>query len=117
MPPDAPPVTDPDFLAMRNEIDALDERERTRLANLWPQAVLISAQTGEGLLELQSAIGEALSVDLVTLSLNVPYDRGDVVAAAHRIGEVIEEKHDAHGTILDVRVPKRSLGRFQEFVV
>lgn len=104
-------------LLVINKIDALDERERTRLANLWPQAVLISAQTGEGLLELQSAIGEALSVDLVTLSLNVPYDRGDVVAAAHRIGEVIEEKHDAHGTILDVRVPKRSLGRFQEFVV
>lgn len=26
MPPDAPPVTDPDFLAMRNEIDALDEQ-------------------------------------------------------------------------------------------
>jgi len=25
-PPDAPPVTDPDFLAMRREIDALDEQ-------------------------------------------------------------------------------------------
>ncbi len=104
-------------LLVINKIDALDERERTRLANLWPQAILISAQAGDGLLELQSAIGDALSSDLVTLTLSVPYDRGDVVAAAHRVGEVVEEKHDAEGTILDVRVPQRSLGRFEEFAV
>jgi len=104
-------------LLVVNKVDALDDRARRRLANLWPDAVLISARTGEGLGELQAAIGEALARDLVTLSLSVPYDRGDVVAAAHRIGEVIEEKHDAEGTILDVRVPKYSLDRFNDFVI
>jgi GTP-binding protein HflX len=104
-------------LLVVNTIDALDEREVTRLANLWPDAVLISARAGEGLAELQAAIGDALSKDLITLTLNVPYDRGDVVAAAHRIGEVVEEKHDSAGTILDVRVPERSRARFEEFVV
>jgi GTP-binding protein HflX len=104
-------------LLVVNKIDALDEREVTRLANLWPDAVLISARAGEGLAELQAAIGDALSKDLITLTLNVPYDRGDVVAAAHRIGEVVEEKHDSAGTILDVRVPERSRARFEEFVV
>lgn len=100
-----------------NKIDALDEKGVTRLRNLWPDAVLISARTGEGLDELQHAIAEALSKDLLTLTLSVPYDRGDVVAAAHRVGEVIEEKHDADGTILDVRVPEREIGQFSEFVV
>lgn len=100
-----------------NKIDALDERGVTRLRNLWPAAVLISARTGEGLDELQHAIAEALSKDLLTLTLSVPYDRGDVVAAAHRVGEVIEEKHDADGTVLDVRVPERDLGQFNEFVI
>ena len=104
-------------LLVINKVDALDEREVTRLANLWPEAVLISAREGEGLDELQAALGDALSKDLVTLSLSVPYDRGDVVAAAHRIGEVIQEKHDSDGTILDVRVPERSRARFEEFVV
>jgi GTP-binding protein HflX len=104
-------------LLVVNKVDAVDDRARRRLANLWPDAVLISARTGEGLGELQAAIGEALARDLVTLSLSVPYDRGDVVAAAHRIGEVIEEKHDAEGTILDVRVPKYSLARFNDFVI
>jgi GTPase len=104
-------------LLVINKIDVLDERARRRLTNLWPEAVLISARSGEGLGELQAAIGDALSDDLVTLSLSVPYDRGDVVAAAHRIGEVIEEKHDAEGTILDVRVPEQALGRFSDFVI
>jgi GTPase len=104
-------------LLVINKVDALDEREITRLANLWPEAVLISASAGEGLGELQTAISDALSKDLVLLSLNVPYDRGDIVAAAHRVGEVIEEKHDSEGTILDVRVPERSRARFEEFVV
>jgi GTPase len=104
-------------LLVINKIDALDQKARSRLSNLWPDAVLISARTGEGLGELQAALGDALSRDLVTLSLSVPYDRGDVVAAAHRIGEVIEEKHDAEGTIIDVRVPTRSLGQFNDFVI
>jgi GTP-binding protein HflX len=104
-------------LLVINKIDTLGERARRRLTNLWPEAVLISARTGEGLGELQAAIGEALSVDLVTLSLSVPYDRGDVVAAAHRVGEVIEEKHDEDGTILDVRVPEQALAQFNDFVI
>jgi GTP-binding protein HflX len=104
-------------LLVINKIDALDVRGVTRLNNLWPEAVLISARTGQGLDELQSAIAEALSKGLVTLSLNVPYGRGDIVAAAHRIGEVIEEKHDDEGTILDVRVPERAVARFEDYVI
>jgi GTP-binding protein HflX len=104
-------------LLVINKIDAVDERGEIRLRNLWPGAVLISARTGEGLDELQGAIAEALSKDLVTLTLNIPYERGDVVAAAHRVGEVIEEKHDAEGTILDVRVPQRELGQFDGFAI
>jgi GTPase len=104
-------------LLVINKIDALDARETTRLTNMWPDAVLISAHTGVGLDRLQAAIAEELSQDLVTLTLSVPYDRGDVVAAAHRVGEVIEEKHDDHGTILDVRVQEPERARFSEFVI
>jgi GTP-binding protein HflX len=104
-------------LLVINKIDAIGPRAVTRLRNLWPNAVMISARTGEGLGELQDAIAEALSRDLVTLSLSIPYDRGDLVAAAHRIGEVIEEKHDAEGTIIDVRLPERATARFNDFVI
>ncbi|MFZ0015404.1 MAG: GTPase HflX [Acidimicrobiia bacterium] len=105
----------PQILAI-NKIDALDDAARERLQNLWPDAVLVSAREDLGLDRLQSAIAEALSRGLVTLTLTIPYDRGDMVAAAHRLGEVTGEKHDEQGTILDVRVPERARSVFQEFV-
>jgi GTP-binding protein HflX len=103
-------------LLVINKIDALDAVELRRLENLWPDAVMISAREGIGLDRLETAIGEALSRSLITLSLAIPYDRGDIVAAAHRVGEVIEEKHDEQGTILDVRVPEPAAAQFRPFV-
>jgi 50S ribosomal subunit-associated GTPase HflX len=52
---------------------------------------------------------------MITLTLEIPYARGDLVAAAHRVGEVIEEKHDDNGMILEVRVPETARGQFIEF--
>jgi GTP-binding protein HflX len=47
--------------------------------------------------------------------LEVPYARGDVVAAAHAEGEVVAEKHDESGTILEVRLPRSRIKAFAEF--
>lgn len=98
-----------------NKVDSLGDLERKRLENLYPEATFISALGGIGLDDLLGVIADAINTHLVTLSLTIPYDRGDVVAAAHRIGEVIEEKHDDHGTILDVRVPPSAVDRFSAF--
>jgi GTP-binding protein HflX len=104
----------PELLVM-NKIDALAVGQRRRIENLYPDAVMISALTGEGLEGLGETIAESLARQLVVVSLSIPYERGDIVAAAHRLGEVIEEKHDEHGTILDVRVPAAEAGRFTSF--
>lgn len=104
----------PEILVM-NKIDAVAGPERTRLANLYPEAVPVSALHAEGLETLRERIAELLHRSTVSLTLEVPYDRGDVVAAAHRLGEVVEEKHDDHGTILELRVPQRLSARFAEF--
>jgi GTP-binding protein HflX len=47
--------------------------------------------------------------------LLVPYDRGDVLAALHRDGEVLIEVHDEHGTRVRARLPASANGRFSEF--
>ncbi len=105
----------PELLVI-NKVDALTQPHRTRISNLYPDAVEISALEDSSFDVLIGAIGEALTTNSITLSLTVPYERGDVVAAAHRVGEVIEEKHDDLGTILDVRVPTKSVDLFKEFV-
>ncbi|MGB8360709.1 MAG: GTPase HflX, partial [Acidimicrobiia bacterium] len=100
-----------------NKADALTAPARKRLQNLWPDAVLISARDGLGLGTLLEAITHALAKGLVTLTLSIPYDRGDLVAAAHRLGDVMAEKHDADGTILDVRLPEKAAKRFADFLI
>ena len=106
----------PQLLAV-NKIDLLGPQDLQRVKNLWPDAVFISAQEAQGLSDLRDAINDELSRDLVAMTLAIPYNRGDLVAAAHRVGEVIEEKHDDDGTILEVRVPGREVSAFREFAV
>lgn len=105
----------PELLVI-NKSDALTEPQRIRISNLYPDAVLISALSDSSFGDLLTTVAEAVATNTVTLSLTVPYERGDVVAAAHRVGQVIEEKHDDLGTILDVRVPTRKVDQFSEFV-
>jgi GTP-binding protein HflX len=102
-------------LIVFNKADLMGEQARVRLANLYPDARFISALEGQGLDPLVERIGELLERATVTLTLEIPYARGDVVAAAHRFGEVIEEKHDDNGMILEVRVPEASRSRFAQF--
>jgi GTPase len=77
--------------------------------------VFISAWKGTGLEDLLGRIASVLERAMVTLTLEIPYARGDLVAAAHRVGEVIEEKHDDNGMILEVRVPESSRAQFAQF--
>jgi GTP-binding protein HflX len=102
-------------LIVFNKADLLGDQARMRLANLYPESLFISALEHEGLEPLVERIGELVERTMVTLTLEIPYSRGDVVAAAHRFGEVIEEKHDDNGTILEVRVPETSRSRFAAF--
>jgi GTP-binding protein HflX len=102
-------------LIVFNKSDLMGEQARARLANLYPDAMFISALEGQGLDRLAERVGELLERTMVTLTLEIPYARGDVVAAAHRFGEVIEEKHDDNGMILEVRVPETSRSRFAQF--
>ena len=80
-------------------------------------AVAISARGGAGFPVLLDRIGSRLRELAPVIELLVPYERGDVVAALHREGEVLIEVHGEGGTRLRARVPHLDLGRFEEFLV
>ena len=54
-------------------------------------AVAFSATTGEGVDELLRTVADRLRALTNVVELLVPYDRGDVLAAVHREGEVLSE--------------------------
>jgi GTP-binding protein HflX len=93
----------PELLVV-NKIDAADSETLLRLKRTWPTAVFVSAHTGAGLDELRTAIEERLPRPVEEVRACVPYDRGDLVARAHRFGEVLSTRHTESGTLLHARV-------------
>jgi GTP-binding protein HflX len=81
-----------------------------------PDAVSVSAKTGEGIPKLLARLGERLRALAPIIEVVVPYDRGDVVAALHRDGEVLVEVHGEQGTRVRARVPRLDLARYEPFV-
>lgn len=106
----------PELLVI-NKADVMDPIARERLTGLYPDAPLISARSGEGIDRLLEVLGETFRRQTQTMHLLIPYDRGDIVAAAHRLGEVASEKHDSDGTVIDVRVPVEELDRFEPYEI
>jgi len=103
----------PELLAF-NKADV--SREAKRLAERYPGSVELSALTGEGIGNLVQTIGDRLRALGRIVELVVPYDRGDVLAAIHREGEVLVETHEDNAARLRVRVDDAGAARFQEFV-
>jgi GTP-binding protein HflX len=104
----------PELLVL-NKADVADSTVAGRLAALHPEAVTVSAHTGEGLGDLLEAVDERLRPETRHLSLLLPHDRGDLAAALHRFGEVISEKHGADGVEVDARVPVADAAPFLPF--
>ncbi len=98
-----------------NKIDAVDEVALNRLRNMFPDAIAISAATGAGIDGLLTNLAQLLDSKRVTMHLQIPYERGDVVAAAHRRGSVIAEKHDDSSVTMDVRLSEADGAFFEEF--
>ena len=79
--------------------------------------VAISARSGAGLDQLLHKVGELLRQGDRQLILSVPFDRGDVLAALHREGEVLEEHHGESSVLLTVVLDQAGAAKFAPFVV
>lgn len=105
----------PELLAFNKSDLAADEAKRH--AHAHEGAVAFSAVTGEGLDVLLQTIADRLRALAVVVELAIPYDRGDVLAAAHREGEVLVESAADDAMRLRVRLDDAALGQFVEYVV
>ncbi len=105
----------PELLVV-NKLDVSDPDGLDDLLASHPGSVAVSAVTGEGAEKLVEAISRRLHALGTIVELLVPYDRGDVLAAVHRDGEVLVEVHASAGTRVRARIPDTGMGRFREFL-
>jgi GTP-binding protein HflX len=104
-----------DLLAEQGEVD-LQELKRT--LKLPEDVVPISAARSLGLEELLAAVERLLEAEqgFVRVTLDVPYDRSDLVDRFHRIGRVEEATHDERGTALVGMLPANMVSAFAPFI-
>ncbi|MGZ8764062.1 MAG: GTPase HflX [Acidimicrobiia bacterium] len=98
-----------------NKTDRADPDVVKQLLAAHPGSRAVSAVTGAGVGELLEGLGRRLRQLARVVELVVPYDRGDVLAALHREGEVLVEVHEDTGTRIRARLPEESVTRFREF--
>jgi len=87
-----------------NKVDAADEDILLRLKRLAPDAVFVSARTGDGLEELRDLIERQLPRPDVEVDVLVPYSRGDLVTRVHDRAEILTSRYTDTGTRLRARV-------------
>jgi GTP-binding protein HflX len=103
-------------LLVLNKIDLVDPLTRRRLSNRRPDAVQISAHTGEGIDELQRRVAEFFADRYVDVRLLMPHDSGAELSALYESGAPITAREDVpDGVLVTARLPRRLVSRFEAY--
>ncbi len=95
----------PELLVI-NKIDVAGDLALAQLRRALPQALFVSAHTGDGVAKLRAAIAETVPRADVPVDVVIPYERGDLVARIHTEGQVHSTEHLAEGTRVVGRVSR-----------
>jgi len=99
-----------------NKMDAVERQDRNALAKRYPGAVFVSALAGQGIEDLVARIAEEAARGSVTVSVLVPYTRGELVKLAHEKTQILSERHTEEGTALVLRASSSLASMFAEFL-
>ena len=101
-----------------NKIDAIDPLRRRRLSNRFPDAVQVSALSGDGLDALRARIADRFADRFEPVRLLLPYDEGGKLAELYALGAPIEAREDHEdGVLVRARLPQREVRRFARYLV
>ena len=103
----------PELLVM-NKVDLASAEQLAVLRARFPQALFVSAATGEGIGALQEAIALGLPRPAVLLDVLLPFDAGSLISQVHDEGEVELEDWRDDGVHLVARVNEVLGMRLQE---
>jgi GTP-binding protein HflX len=97
-----------DTLLVLNKIDAMPGR-LDRLLNRYPNAIPISALSGEGLERLAAKVSDSLSRGFLDVDVEMGVDNGRLMAYLAAHGEVFSKQYHDTRVIIHCRIPRRFL--------
>jgi GTP-binding protein HflX len=103
-------------LLVLNKADALDADRRLDAGLRHPDAVLVSALTGEGIAELGERIQQEFERSLADVELLLPYSEGARLAELHDLaGDQLERDDTAEGVRVRARLPRTIAERYARY--
>jgi len=104
------------ILSVLNKIDKLSDAAKAKRAlEYFPNAVAISALTGNGIPDLLNTISRMLSDNYVSTTLFIPYSKGNLVSQFHHEGKVDQIEHLEDGIIIVGKIPRKLLSKYQRY--
>lgn len=101
-------------ITVLNKIDRLSNPEAARHAvDLFPQAVAISARTGEGMDDLLEYVRRGLYETFTPIKVRLPYQQGQLISLFHEYGQVERLEHGRKGVLIQGRIPGRLVAQFK----
>jgi GTPase len=104
-------------LLVLNKADLLDEERRRELDFRHPDAVLVSAVTGEGLDMLGERIAHEFERTLRDVELLVPFSEGGTLSELHDVAGTLDRKDTPDGVLVSARLPAVVAERFDRYAV
>jgi len=80
-------------------------------------AVAISALRGEGIDQLLAMVREKLFESYQNVTVEVPYNKGDLISLFHEEGQVESITNEYEGVMIQGRLPIRLLSKYKEYIV
>ena len=106
-------------LMVFNKVDQLNGSRDIlpRFLERYPNGVVISATSGEGIPALLAELGTQLRPIREFLELSVPHDQSGVIARLHEVGQVIERNYEGETALFKARIPPHLREEFARFFV
>lgn len=99
-----------------NKADKLNENAREELCMRYPDGLLVSAKSGEGIGNLLKSFVGTLNADYPIITLKLPTSRWDLRAKLHREATVLSEKYSNEGLVIEVRLNSQEKSRLFDYV-
>jgi GTP-binding protein HflX len=108
-------IEEKDTLLVLNKVDTIESQASLNaILRRYPNALPVSAQTGEGLDRLSIAVSDELSHSFRDVDIETSISNGKLMAYLSAHGEVLSRRYEGERAILHCRIPQKYLGRITD---